>query len=337
MIVGLQDIIVSICVLKLSYNRLYKAYKEPMMPKVERPASNSKWERINTIYDLLKQSCEGLSIQELSQKMNVSTKTIQRDLYDVLNEHGAIKQGRLWKLDSKQAEDHLQPSERIILGILDEMAKNAGSSFYGKAHSLLQQISQQLEHPIFANVHSEALEESHIALFSHIEKAIKERHTIHFTYKKHPFEIKPLKLAFFDGFWYVLAQDCNDNDKFKKFYLKSITQLTITHQSFDLSSTLEERLKQANSIWFDLDAEVFDVHLLLDKQIVTYFERKPLKGQTIVGKDTDGSVEIIVPITHEMEIVPLVFWYIPYIKILEPQWIGDIVKNEIVKYIKSLE
>ena len=217
------------------------------------------------------------------------------------------------------------------------MAKNAGSSFYGKAHSLLQQVSQQLEHPIFANVQSEALEESHIELFSKIEKAIKERITVSFTYKKHTFEIKPLKLAFFDGFWYVLTQDCNDKDKFKKFHLKSITHLTMANQHFDLSSTLEERLKQANSIWFDLDAEVFDVHLLLDKQIMTYFERKPLKGQTIVGKDTDGSVEIIVPITHEMEIVPLVFWYIPYIKVLEPQWIADIVKNEIVKYTKSLE
>lgn len=306
------------------------------MQKVERPANNSKWERINTIYDLLKQSCEGLSIQQLSTKMNVSTKTIQRDLYEVLGEYGAIKQGRLWKLDSKKAEDHLSPNERIILGILDEMAKNAGSSFYGKAHSLLKQVSQQLDHPIFTNVISESLEDSHIALFSQIEKAIKERCTIGFTYKKYSFEIKPLKLAFFDGFWYVLAQDCNDNDKFKKFHLKSITHLEIHKKYFELDPLFEDRLKKANSIWFDLDADVFNVHLLVDKQILTYFERKPLKGQTIVGRDADGSVEIVVPITDEREIIPLIFWYIPHIKVLEPQWIADSVKYEIAKYMKSL-
>lgn len=307
------------------------------MPKVERPSNNSKWERINTIYELLKQSCDGMSIQDLSKQMDVSTKTIQRDLYEVLGEYGAVKQGRMWKLDSKKAEDNLNSNERIILGILDEMAKNAGNSFYGKAHSLLKQISQQLEHPIFANVESESLDESHIELFSLLEKAIKTKHTVSFTYKKHVFDVQPLKLAFFDSFWYLLTLDIQDDNKFKKFYLKSINDLIIQDNTFAINTTLEERLKKANSIWFDLDKELFDVHLLIDKEIMTYFERKPLKGQTIIGKDADGSVEIIVPITHEMEIVPLIFWYVPYIKVLEPQWIADIVKEKIQAYHQSLQ
>ncbi|NBK99377.1 MAG: WYL domain-containing protein [Erysipelotrichia bacterium] len=306
------------------------------MPKVERPSNNSKWERINTIYELLRQSCEGMSIQDLSQQMNVSTKTIQRDLYEVLGEYGAVKQGRMWKLDSKKAEDNLNSNERIILGILDEMAKNAGNSFYGKAHSLLKQVSQQLEHPIFANVESESLDENHIELFSLLEKAIKARHTVGFNYKKHPFDVQPLKLAFFDGFWYLLALDINDDNKFKKFYLKAINNLTIQNNIFLINTMLEERLKKANSIWFDLDKELFDVHLLIDKEIMTYFERKPLKGQSVVGKDLDGSCEVIIPITHEMEIIPLIFWYMPHIKVLEPTWLADNVKNKTREYLQSL-
>jgi len=39
----------------------------------------------------------------------------------------------------KKVNDGLCPNERIIL---DEMAKNVGKQFYGKAHSLLSQISQ---------------------------------------------------------------------------------------------------------------------------------------------------------------------------------------------------
>jgi len=306
------------------------------MPQVERPTNNSKWERINTIYELLKQSCDGLSIQELSKQMNVSTKTIQRDLYEVLGEYGAIKQGRLWKLDAKRSEDNLNSNERIILGILDEMAKNAGHSFYGKAHSLLKQVSQQLEHPIFTNVDSETLDENHIALFSSLEKAIKCKYTVSLQYKKHTFNIKPLKLVFFDGFWYLLALDINDDDKFKKFHLKSIRTLIPQKDLFEMDTLLEERLEKANSIWFDLDNEFFDVHLLIDKEIMTYFERKPLKGQSIVGKDSDGSCEVVVSITHEMEIVPLIFWYMPHIKVLEPEWIAKIVKEQIQAYLKSI-
>ena len=306
------------------------------MPQVERPANNSKWERINTIYELLKQSYEGLSIQELSKQMNVSTKTIQRDLYEVLGEYGAIRQGRLWKLDTKRSEDNLNSNERIILGILDEIAKNAGHSFYGKAHSLLKQVSQQLEHPIFTNVDSETLDENHIALFSSLEKAIKCKYTVSLQYKKHTFNIKPLKLVFFDGFWYLLALDINDDDKFKKFHLKSIRTLIPQEDLFEIDTLLEERLEKANSIWFDLDNELFDVHLLIDKEIMTYFERKPLKGQSIVGKDTDGSCEVVVPITHEMEIVPLIFWYMPHIKVLEPEWIAKIVKEKTQAYLNSI-
>lgn len=306
------------------------------MPQIKNPNTNSKWDRINTIYEILKQSHGGISIQELSSKMGVSSKTIQRDLYDVLTEFGAIKSGRMWKLDTRQASDALSSNERIILGILDEMAKNAGSSFYGKAHSLLKQLSQQLEHPIFTNVSSESLEEKHIELFSAIEQAIKDRYTICFEYKKHTFHIKPLKLAFFDGFWYVLALDIDDEDKFKKFHLKSVKNLSLTKEPFGLNPLLEERLKKANSIWFDLDEELFNVHLLVDKEIMTYFERKPLKGQSVAGKDPDGSTEIVVSISHEMEIIPLIFWYLPHIKVLEPQWIADIVKKKTKSYLKSI-
>lgn len=100
---------------------------------------------------------------------------------------------------------------------------------------------------------------------------------------------------------------------------------------------LEERLKKANSIWFDLDKELFDVHLLIDKEIMTYFERKPLKGQSVVGKDLDGSCEVIIPITHEMEIIPLIFWYLPHIKVLEPEWIADIIKDKTQCYLDSIQ
>lgn len=306
------------------------------MSLIEKPQANSKWDRINTIYKILSISHNGISIGELSLKMGVSSKTIQRDLYEVLGEYGAVKSGRMWKLDKKQSNDNLNPQERIILGILDEMAKNGGSSFYGKAHALLKQVSQQLEHPIFANVDSESLEESDIELFTLLEKAIKHKVEVSFLYKKHTFHVKPLKLAFFDGFWYVLALDSKDKDKFKKFHLKSLSHLLLSENDFSVPSAIEGRLKQANSIWFDLDKELFDVHLWIDKEVVKYFERKPLKNQSIYGQDTDGSIELVVSISHEMEILPLIFWYMPYIKLLEPQWLGDVVKSKVSKYLESI-
>jgi len=306
------------------------------MQPIEKPQANTKCDRINTIYELLNRSSEGMSINELSTSMNVSTKTIQRDLYEVLVEYGAVKNGRVWKIDKKQASDSLNPSEKIILGILDEMAKGGGKTFYGKAHSLLAKMTQQLEQPIFTNMDSETLDDENLELFITLEKSIKTKQEVSFTYKKHIFTLKPLKLAFFDGFWYLLAFDSEDNDKFKKFHLKSISNLERKEETFSIDSDIEQRLLKANSIWFDLDKKLFDVHLLIEKDVAVYFKRKPLKSQTIIGEDKDGSMEIVVSISNEMEILPIVFWYLPYIKVLSPDWVGDIVKKRVEKYHSEL-
>jgi predicted DNA-binding transcriptional regulator YafY len=306
------------------------------MQQIEKPQNNTKWDRINTIYELLNRSSDGLTISELSNELGVSTKTIQRDLYEVLAEYGAVKNGRVWKIDKKQASDTLNPSEKIILGILDEMAKGGGKTFYGKAHSLLAKMTQQLEQPIFTNMDSETLDDGNLELFITLEKSIKNKQEVSFLYKKHIFTLKPLKLAFFDGFWYLLAFDSEDKDKFKKFHLKSISELTQLENTFSISSDIESRLAKANSIWFDLDKELFDVNLLIEKDIAKYFIRKPLKSQVITGEEKDGSLEIVVSISSEMEIIPIIFWYIPYIKVLSPDWLADMVKTKVGEYHKEL-
>lgn len=303
---------------------------------IQKQSDNSKYNRINQIYSMLKNNTHGLTITELANELNVSTKTIQRDLYEVLSDLGAVKEGRTWKIDPKLENDDLNSNERLILGILDEMAKSAGNVFYSKAHSLLSQITQQLEHPIFTNVNAEYLEDKSIALFEQIEKAIKEKNEIKFDYENYNFHVKPLKLAFFDGFWYLLALHVKKNkEEFKKYHLKTIKKVEVLNIKFDVPSLVEERLKFANSVWFNLD-EQYSVRLLLDKQIRKYFKRKPLRGQSIIGEDRDGSIEIEIKISSNMEIIPLILYYIPYIKVLEPQHLADEIKDKVQGYLKEI-
>ncbi len=307
-----------------------------MPPILQKQNDSTKYNRINQVYAMLKNNVHGMTIAELAKELDVSTKTIQRDLYEVLKGLGAVKEGRNWKIDPKLANDDLNTNERLILGILDEMAKSAGKIFYSKAHSLLTQITQQLEHPIFANVNGEYLEEKNIELFENIEKAIKEKNEIKFDYEKYNFHVKPLKLAFFDGFWYLLALHIHNNkETFKKYHLKTIRNVQALNKTFEIPALVEERLKYANSVWFNLD-EQFVVRLFIDKEIKKYFERKPLRGQTIIGEDKDGSIEIEIKISNTMEILPLILYYIPYIKVLEPQSLADEIKNRVQGYLKEI-
>ena len=303
---------------------------------IQKQNDSTKYNRINQIYEMLKNNVHGFTIAELANELDVSTKTIQRDLYEVLSDLGAIKEGRTWKIDPKLASDDLNTKERLILGILDEMAKSAGNIFYSKAHSLLSQITQQLEHPIFTNVNGEYLEDKTVALFEQIEIAIKDKNEIKFDYEKYNFHVKPLKLAFFDGFWYLLALHVKKNkEEFKKYHLKTIKKVEVLSTKFEIPALVEERLKFANSVWFNLD-EQYSVRLFIDKQIRKYFERKPLRGQSIIGEDRDGSIEIEIKISNNMEIIPLILYYIPYIKVLEPKHLGDEIKDRVQGYLKEI-
>ncbi len=65
---------------------------------IQKQNDSTKYNRINQIYEMLKNNVHGFTIAELANELDVSTKTIQRDLYEVLSDLGAIKREGLGKL-----------------------------------------------------------------------------------------------------------------------------------------------------------------------------------------------------------------------------------------------
>ena len=301
--------------------------------KIIPETSTSKYERINDIAVLI--SNKPHSISELSEKLGVCTKTIQRDLYDVLAKNGAVKKGRMWSMDKTEAKDNLDQEERTIINILDNISKTMGANFYSKAHVLLEQITSRLNHPILTNINNEKLDEKDFANFELLENAIKEKRLVECEYNNFKFKIKPLKLAMFDGFWYLLFLDTGKNDTFKKFHLKSIASIKILEDKFEIEAKIEDRLKNINSAWATLD-EPKIAKLLLAPQIKKYFERKPYAKQSIYGEDPDGSIVIDIEYTNIMEIKPLIYYYIPFIKVLEPKELADELRDEIGEYFNEI-
>ena len=290
---------------------------KPIITKQE----NSKFERINTIALKLRERPH--TIKELTAMLGVTSKTIQRDLYDTLREYGAVKKGHYWSLNDEDASDGLDGDDRVVLNILDNVAKNMGSNFYSKAHVLLEQISQQLNHPILTNINNEKLSEEDLVNFQALEDAIREKAEITCTYNGFEFLVKPLKLALFEGFWYLLLLDSKKGIKH-------------SGDKFELSSELDERIKAMNSAWANLEAPK-TARLLLAPEVAKYFERKPHAKQRITGQDSDGSVEIEIEFTHIMEIKPLIYYYLPFIKVLEPKELANKIRDEVGSYFKEID
>lgn len=289
---------------------------------------NERSKRLGRIFEMI--ASEPKSTKQIADALGLNVRTIQRDLNEILAFNGAMKKGRLWSVDKSEFDPN--DESQIVLSVLDKMAKNVGAEFYSKAHGLLKGISEGLNHPIFVSLSAEKLEKKDIELIENLESVIASRNEIELLYFSKTHRLSPIKIALFDGFWYLLAMA---GEKLKKFHLKSIKEIKILPSKFKIDESLENRIKSANSAWFDPEKS-FIVRLWIDKIAKKYFERKPLPNQQIMCENEDGSIEIEVQVTHIMEIKPLVFYYLPHIKVIEPSSLADDILAEMDRYIKEI-
>ena len=289
---------------------------------------NERSKRLGRIFEMI--SHEPKSTKQIADALGLNVRTIQRDLNEILAFNGAVKKGRLWSVDKSEFDPN--DENQIVLSVLDKMAKNVGAEFYSKAHGLLKGISEGLNHPIFVSLSAEKLEKKDIELIENLESVIASCNEIELLYFSKTHRLSPIKIALFDGFWYLLAMA---GEKLKKFHLKSIKEIKILPSKFKIDESLENRIKSANSAWFDPEKS-FIVRLWIDKVVKKYFERKPLSNQQIMCENEDGSIEIEVQVTHIMEIKPLVFYYLPHIKVIEPSSLADDILAEMERYIKEI-
>ena len=173
-----------------------------------------------------------------------------------------------------------------------------------------------------------------------LESAIKSRQEISCSYafedKSRIIDLKPLKIANYEGFWYLIALDAR-NDVLKKYYLKNISQITLKEEAFTTDSKLDELLENSISVWFQKDVEPYRVTLELSPVVAKYFQRKPLsKTQRIEEMHGDGNMVISVEITDDMEIVPVVKYWLPHIKVIGSERITETIDRDIEMYRKNI-
>lgn len=79
-------------------------------------------------------------------------------------------------------------------------------------------------------------------------------------------------------------------------------------------------MNSAINVWFKPNAPIFEVRLLVNKDIAKYFIRRPLcKSQLVIKENKDGSIELVLTATSKKEMIYELKKWQPNLLVLKPK------------------
>ncbi|PHS36661.1 MAG: transcriptional regulator [Sulfurovum sp.] len=275
-----------------------------------------------------------LSQVELANEFGVSTKTIQRDFAKLVVLYPIYQEKKVWKLKSDfEFKEYFSIEDEITLKLLLQASKSFDKTFQNSAEKLLSRIDENISSPIYTKIELEDISNK-LTELTQIESAIGMKKKIQFTYLKDDFyyetKVEPYKIVNFDGFWYLIAKR---NGNLRRYYLQQVFDIEILEETFKKFKKIENLIQNAINIWFD-DNDSFEVELLIDASIAKYFQRKPIaKSQRYKETDEEGNMTITLQVTHKNEIIPIVKYWLPNIKVLKPIELHKEIQIDVKKFL----
>jgi predicted DNA-binding transcriptional regulator YafY len=267
--------------------------------------------------------------KDLAEEFHVNLRTIQRDLN--------IRFAYL-PLEKKDG------GYRLAAHYLGKLSTKDIDRFAGLAgvKGLFPSLSDEFLGELFdARIESNMLVQGHNyedltqlqKEFSQLEKAIKERKKISFSYLKNEAmksykEIAPYKLINNKGIWYLAAQD---KDKLKTFSFTKIRDLFMSSEVFVWDEAVNQQLLNEDGIWLSTSKQT--ITMSVSKEIAHYFKRRKLIPLQVIEKEkSDGSLLVSSTVAHLNQIFPIIRYWIPHIQIVSPPELQDQMLDELASY-----
>lgn len=286
---------------------------------------------------------KSVTTRELSEEFGVTYRTVQRDL-QLLNITGfpivSSEKGYHSFLEGFSLKKMLLTKEEAtLLTFLNEITKSLGDNFEDSFHDILKKvISKEHESPFYAKIPDGLRIKKDYVFTKELEDAIGEKRKIILHYKtdkkEGDYKVHPLKIVFYDGFWYLLVQ-VDGTDKLITLRLENIKELEILDEHFTPRKDLNTILDESINVWFSGKRDK-KVTLKVDKEAARYFKQRvyfPLQKITKENKDESLRIETI--ISQYEEIIPIIFRWIPYVHVIEPKDLKKEIKKKVTEYLKK--
>jgi len=283
--------------------------------------------------------------RELAKEFNVSLRTVQRDI-ELLSMTGfpliSLEKGYYSFIKGFSLKKiMLSKEEASLLSFLSDIARSLGENFESSFKDVLKKVLYSSnESAYYAKIPQGMQIKKDLPFIKELENAVKVCQKISVRYKslagkEKTYKICPLKIIFYEGFWYLLLQ-IDEKDWVLKFRLENIQEIEVLDEYFESPPNLKTMLDQSVNIWFSEKSDK-KVVLKIDKDVAMFFkDRTYFPLQKIKKTNKDGSLIIESKISQYMEIIPTVFRWIPHIKVLKPEDLKLEIKKRISDYKKAM-
>lgn len=284
------------------------------------------------LVELLTRLVQGqvLEPEKLIHEFEVTRKTIDRDLKERL--------GSVTRSERQQGK---------VVYVLDNVALSVLSTEDLKRFAMLSGIQS-----LYPNLNKEFLQDylaqtsqsnllvkgyefedwqRYKDIFHLLNQAIAKSLCVSFHYKNKSYShVQPYKLVNVRGLWYLAAVD---GEKLKSFALSQLFFLTIETQKYHPDPTIELQIK-ADTLWYGDSKQ--QIVLRIDKAVAEHFLRRPvLPNQRILSKLEDGCLLVESLVVHDKQILPLVRYWLPHIRIINPEGYQEKLNQQLRDYLSS--
>lgn len=262
---------------------------------------------------------------ELADQFGVSERTIYRDLNRLSGIVDRLPDGRYQLAAAYRGK--LRPKDLATFARLTGVA----NLFPDNSPRFLMALLDTLVQDSFL-VRGQQYEtlKPNDARFRDLQSAVRNKKRCWLTYADKRRKVEPYRLINNKGVWYLAAAE---RGKLKAFSFSRIGLLQVTQDTFTPQAEIREQIEAEDDIWFNQDKT--EVLISIAPQAAYYFQRRPLLPQQKTVKDMEnGGLIVSTQISHANQLLPIVRYWIPNVRVLEPSWLLDSLRKEIVAYLQ---
>lgn len=272
-------------------------------------------------------SGERFTVDELCEEFNVDKRTIQRDInerfsyFPIKKENGYyfLEPYALGKLTFEDIKNFATISgiKTLYPSLTNDFIADILNAKINSAY-----IVKSFDHEPIASKTGD---------FQSLSVAILKNIPIRCIYKEKSRDLHPYKLVNLQGIWYLVA---DENGVLKNFSFTKITNFELLKENrFKPKVEFVETIQKNELTWFSQN--VIEVILEIDSDVAEYFLRRKIFSNQTVSPQNNGKLILSTKISYADEILRIVQYWLPHIKIIEPIYLQEQLNDLLSGYLKT--